>query len=219
MVFLYLNGMKVIATNLGTSTTVQWRGRSIRTGIYKYPVSEPLLLEKEDVAKDTVIDRKHHGGEFKACYLFSADHYPDWKAKYPHLEWDWGMFGENLTVSGLDENQLFVGDIYTLGSAKIQITEPRQPCHKLGIRFGDQAVLKEFIDYGHPGPYVRILKEGRVKTGDEMVLETSHPNPLSICQYNELVNSRDKNPELVRLAVNNESIREKKRKALQKLLQ
>ena len=211
--------MKVIATNLGKTTTVQWRGRAIQTGIYKYPVSEPLLLEKEDVAKDTVIDRKHHGGEFKACYLFSADYYPDWKVKYPHLEWDWGMFGENLTVSGLNEDHLFVGDIYTLGTAKIQITEPRQPCHKLGIRFGNQGVLQEFIDYGHPGTYVRILEEGLVKTGDEMVLESSDPNPLSIRQYNELVNSRDKDLNLVRLAVNNESIREKKRKALQQLLQ
>ena len=211
--------MKVIATNLGKTTTVQWRGRAIQTGIYKYPVSEPLLLEKEDVAKDTVIDRKHHGGEFKACYLFSADYYPDWKVKYPHLEWDWGMFGENLTVSGLNEDHLFVGDIYTLGTAKIQITEPRQPCHKLGIRFGNQGVLQEFIDYGHPGTYVRILEEGLVKTGDEMVLESSDPNPLSIRQYNELVNSRDNDLNLVRLAVNNESIREKKRKALQQLLQ
>ncbi len=211
--------MKVIATNLGKTTTVQWRGRSIQTGIYKYPVSEPLLLEKEDVAKDTVIDRKHHGGEFKACYLFSADYYPDWKAKYPHLNWDWGMFGENLTVSGLNEDQLFVGDIYTLGTAKIQITEPRQPCHKLGIRFGDQAILQEFIDYGHPGSYVRILEEGWVKIGDEMVLEHSDPNPLSISQYNILVNSRDKDLDVVRLAVKNNSIREKKRKALRKLLQ
>jgi len=211
--------MKVIATNLGKTTTVQWRGRAIQTGIYKYPVDEPLLLEKQDVAKDTVIDRKHHGGEFKACYLFSSDYYPDWKAKYPDLEWNWGMFGENLTLSGLDEHKLFVGDIYTVGSARIQITEPRQPCHKLGIRFGNQAVLKEFIAYGHPGTYVRILEEGWVKTGDGMLLESSNPNPLSICQYNELVNSKVKDPELVRLAIGNDSIREKKRNALQKLLQ
>ena len=211
--------MKVIATNLGKSTTVQWRGKSIQTGIFKYPVAEPLFLKKEDVAKDTVIDRKHHGGEFKACYLFSSDFYPDWKAKYPHLEWDWGMFGENLTVSGLDEDKLFVGDIYTLGSAKIQITEPRQPCHKLGIRFGDQDVLQKFIAYGRPGTYVRILEEGWVKTGDEMVLESSNPNPLSICQYNALVNSRNKDLDIVRLAVTNNSIREKKRKVLEKLLQ
>ena len=211
--------MKVVATNLGNSTTVQWRGKPVQTGIYKYPVLEPLLLEKEDVAKDTVIDRKHHGGEFKACYLFSADYYPDWKTKYPHLEWDWGMFGENLTVSGLNEDLLFVGDIYTLGTAKIQITEPRQPCYKLGIRFGDQAVLQEFIAYGHPGTYVRILEQGWVKTGDEMVLESSNPNPLSIQQYNTLINDRNKDLELVRLAVKNDSIREKKRKILQKLLQ
>ncbi len=210
--------MKVIATNLGQSKTVEWRGREMQTGIYKYPVDGPLRLEKEDVAKDTVIDRKHHGGEFKACYLFSSDYYDDWKAKYPHLDWDWGMFGENLTVSHMNENHLFVGDIYQVGSATIQITEPRQPCHKLGIRFENQGVINEFIAYGHPGTYVRILKEGLVNKGDELILQESAPNPLSIVQYNRLVNSREKDLELVKLAVDNDSIREKKRNALRKLL-
>jgi len=124
MAFFYLQCMKVIATNIGESTTVDWRGRKIQTGIFKYPIDEPIFLKKEDVVRDTVIDRKHHGGEFKACYLFSSDYYNDWKNNYPDLDWDWGMFGENLTIEGLDENKLFIGDIYQIGDAIVQITEP-----------------------------------------------------------------------------------------------
>ncbi|MDT0606915.1 MOSC domain-containing protein [Croceitalea rosinachiae] len=211
--------MKVIATNIGQSTTVDWRGRKIQTGIFKYPVNEPIFLKKEDVAKDNVIDRKHHGGEFKACYLFSSDYYNDWREKYPNLKWDWGMFGENLTIKGLDENGIFIGDIYEMGDAMVQITEPRQPCHKLGIRFGDQKVIKEFIDYGHSGTYIKILKEGHVKVNDSLTLKKSSNNGLTVQQYNVLVNSRDKDLDLVKLAVENEGIRFKKREILKKLLQ
>ena len=210
--------MKVIATNIGKGKTVEWRGRKIETGIYKYPVQEPIFLQKEDVANDTVIDRKHHGGEYKACYLFASDYYEDWKKKYPHLSWDWGMFGENLTVEGLDENKLFIGDIYNLGGALVQITEPRQPCHKLGIRFENQDVIQEFIAYGHPGTYVKILKEGKVEIGDNLTLNQSLNNGLTVQQYNVLVNSRNKDLELVKLASENEGIRTKKREALKKLL-
>lgn len=219
MAFFYLQGMKVIATNIGESTTVNWRGRKIQTGIFKYPVEEPIFLKKEDVAKDTVIDRKHHGGEFKACYLFSSDYYDDWKTKYPYLDWDWGMFGENLTVEGLDENKLFIGDVYQIGTATVQITEPRQPCHKLGIRFGNQNVIKEFIDYGHSGTYVKILNEGDVKAGDSLSIKKSSNNGLTVQQYNVLVNSRNKDIELVKLAVENDGIRPKKREILKKFLQ
>jgi len=210
--------MKVIATNIGKATTVEWRGRNIETGIFKYPIEESLLLKKEDVANDTVIDRKHHGGEFKACYLFSSDYYDDWKEKYPNLKWDWGMFGENLTITNLNENKLFIGDVYKLGEALVQITEPRQPCHKLGIRFENQKVIQEFITYGHPGTYIKILEEGLVKVGDSMLLKKSLNNGLTVQQYNILVNSRDKDLELVRLATENQGIRAKKREALKKLL-
>ncbi|WP_343488450.1 MOSC domain-containing protein [Allomuricauda sp. d1] len=210
--------MKVISTNIGKPTTVPWRGREIQTGIFKYPVKKSIFLQKEDVKHDAVIDRKHHGGEFKACYLFGADYYGYWKEKYPKLDWNWGMFGENLTVEGLDENQLCVGDIFKVGTANVQVTEPRQPCYKLGIRFGTQKILKEFIDFGHSGTYVRILEEGHVKEGDKLKLHEKSVSPLTVQQYNELVNSRKKDASILRLALENDSIRKEKREQLKKLL-
>ena len=98
--------MKVISTNISQPKTVIWKGKEVTTGIFKEPVSEPLLLEKTDVKGDHVIDRRYHGGEDKACYMYSADHYPFWKERYEHLEWNYGMFGENLTVEGLQETDI-----------------------------------------------------------------------------------------------------------------
>lgn len=210
--------MKVISTNLAEPRTILWRGRKIQTGIYKQPIEASLVLQKENVANDTVIDRKHHGGEFKACYLFSADYYEDWKRLYPALDWDWGMFGENLTIEGLDENRLYIGDIFKIGTALVQITEPRQPCYKLGIKFGNYKVIKEFIKYGHPGTYVRIIAEGKVKKGDSLELKQKSNTTLSVQQYNKLVNEKEKDLKLVKLAVANESIRSEKRENLKKYL-
>lgn len=208
--------MKVISTNIAKPKTVLWRGRKIQTGIYKKPIDKAIFLGKEEVSNDAVIDRKHHGGEYKACYLFGSDYYDDWKEKYPQLDWEWGMFGENLTVEALDENNLQIGAIYKLGKAVVQITEPRQPCYKLGIKFGTQKVIVEFLEYGHPGTYVRILKEGEVSTGDILELMENGPNSLTVAQYNELVNQKEKDKELVELAIKNPSIGLKKRELLKK---
>lgn len=208
--------MKVISTNIAKPKTVLWRGREIQTGIYKKAVEAPIFLGKEDVANDAVIDRKHHGGEFKACYLFGSDYYDDWKKKYAQLDWEWGMFGENLTIEGLDENQLQIGAVYELGEALVQITEPRQPCYKLGIKFGTQKVIMEFLEYGHPGTYIRILNEGNVSKGDTLKLKERGPNALTVSQYNTLVNQKEKDKKLVALAIANESIRVEKREQLKK---
>lgn len=210
--------MKVISTNIGHPTSIVWNGKQTTTGIYKQPVEKPLLLETESVAKDTIADRKVHGGVFKACYLFSADQYPYWKEKYPHLEWDWGMFGENLTVEGLDESKIKIGSIYRLGTALVQITQPREPCFKLGIRFGSQDILKEFIDHGFPGTYVRILEVGKVGTGDMMELVEESQDTLTTQEFYRLLFSREKNQEHLKLAIENDALPPEKRERLEKLL-
>ncbi len=147
--------MKVISTNIGKPTTIHWNGKEEQTGIFKYPTNEALYLGKTDVTKDTVIDRKHHAGINKACYLFSLDHYPYWKKMYPKLKWDWGMFGENLTIEGLNEAEIRIGDIFKIGNALIQVSQPREPCYKLGVRFGTQEILRQFIDHGFPSNFGR----------------------------------------------------------------
>ena len=210
--------MKVIATNIGNPTTIHRNGKEEQTGIFKYPTNEALFLGKTDVLKDTVIDRKNHAGIDKACYLFSADQYPYWKKMYPELEWDWGMFGENLTVKGLNEADMRIGDIFKIGSALVQVSQPREPCFKLGVRFGTQEILKQFIDHGFPGTYVRILEEGEVQRNDELILVEKSENPLSVKQFYELLFAKEKDLEIVKLAINNPSLPEYKRARLKKFL-
>ncbi|PWL37307.1 MOSC domain-containing protein [Flagellimonas aquimarina] len=208
--------MQIISTNIGKPTPINWNGQQTTTGIFKYPVSQSLLLEGESVAGDTISDRKVHGGVFKACYLFSADHYPYWKEKYPELDWNWGMFGENLTIEGLDETKIRIGSIYKLGSALIQITQPREPCFKLGIKFGTQEILKQFIDHGFPGTYVKVLEVGEVKNGDTLELVKESESTLTIQQFYKLLFSRTKDVELLKLAINNDALPLKKREKLKR---
>lgn len=210
--------MQVTSTNIAQPTTIVYRGKKVVTGIYKTPIQQPIYLGKSDVKDDTVTDRKYHGGEFKACYLFSENQYDYWKNLYPNLDWNWGMFGENLTVNGLDETKLVIGAIYKVGSALIQITEPREPCFKLGVKFGSQKVVKQFVNHGFPGTYVRVLEEGHVKTGDIFTLVEQGTNNLTTQQYYQLLFSKDKNQEHLTLAINNEAIRLKKRDKLRTLI-
>lgn len=200
MVF-YLCGMKVLSTNTGNTTPIHWKGREEQTGIFKYPEKSGITLGLDHVEGDTVSDRRHHGGEYKACYLFASDHYPYWKARYPGLKWTWGMFGENVTVEGMDESSMLVGSIYRLGSALVQITIPREPCYKLGIRFDDQQIIDEFIRYGHPGTYVRVLEPGHVDTMDEFKLIEKAADSISIAHLFALLCRKQKNQEHLDLAL------------------
>ncbi|MBL7898482.1 MAG: MOSC domain-containing protein [Crocinitomicaceae bacterium] len=193
--------MIIQSINIGKPVNVQWRGKTVQTGIYKFPVEEPVRLEKNDVLGDHVIDRKYHGGIDKACYIFSADHYEEWKKLFPKLDWTYGMFGENLTISGLDEKDFLIGDILRLGGATVQISQPRQPCFKLGIRFGTQTVLKKFIQKKQPGIYLRILEESFVQKGDQMDLIERPHNSLKISEVWDLLYNENPDKELLDFAL------------------
>ena len=210
--------MKIIATNLGKKTLANWRGKKVNTGIFKTPVPGPIYLGREIVTDDMIADRRVHGGLDKACYLFSSDHYSYWQKLYPGLNWNWGMFGENLTVEGLDEDQILIGDIYEIGSARVQVSQPREPCYKLGIRFGNQEILNQFIAYSYPGTYVRILREGEAKAGDNVNLIERSTNALSVRDFFKLIYSKEKDQQILELALNNNSLPERKRDKLRKYI-
>ena len=210
--------MQVLSTNIGNLTKITWNGKVLSTGIFKYPTSSPLVLDKETVANDSIADRRVHGGIHKACYLFSVKHYPYWKKRYPDLEWNWGMFGENLSVTEMDETQIRIGDIYKIGSALVQISQPREPCFKLGVRFGNQQILKEFIEYGFPGTYVKVLEEGQVSSGDNLSLVKPSDNLLTVHQFFQLLYAKKKDEKILRLAIENLALPEYKRERLKKYL-
>ncbi len=206
--------MKVISTNTGKATTIRWKGREVLTGIYKYPEKHGIELGSTDVVGDVVVDRKNHSGPSKACYLFSSDQYAYWRTVYPQLSWEWGMFGENLTVEGLDETTMRIGNIYTVGTATVQVSQPREPCYKLGIRFGSQAIIREFVAHGRPGTYARVLRSGKVHAGDTVDLVKESDNLLTIANFYSLLFDTTKDPDLVKMAIENEALPLYKRERL-----
>jgi MOSC domain-containing protein YiiM len=210
--------MQIISTNIGQPETIEWRGQKVQTGIYKFSVDSSIFLGDEDVENDHVLDRRYHGGIDKACYLYSADHYPFWQNKFPDQDWKWGMFGENLTVEGLDESEIRIGDQYKIGEALVQVSQPRQPCFKLGVRFGDQSVVDEFWESPFPGVYVRVLQSGNVKKGDEIILIDRAPDSLSVAQVFSIFRSNRTNKELILKAIAEPFLADSCRKDIRKIL-
>jgi len=177
--------MIVKSVNIGAKRTIDYKGKIVETGIFKFPVKQAIFLGEEDVANDAVIDRKYHGGIEQAVYGYSENHYEYWKKLYPKLDWQYGMFGENLTISNLEETEIHVGNRYQLGEVILEVTKPREPCFKLGIRFGTQTVLKQFWNSSKSGIYFKVLKTGNVAVGDQLTLIQKSENTPTIAQVYE----------------------------------
>jgi MOSC domain-containing protein YiiM len=158
--------MKIVSTNIGERKEIDWKGKKVTTGIFKYAVDQPIFLDVETVKEDTICDRKHHGGVDQAVYGYSLQHYEYWKKLYPELDFEYGIFGENLTIDNLEETQLHVGDQFVVGECLLEVTKPRQPCMKLGVRFNDMRVVKQFWNTTMSGVYFKVLITGKVKAGD-----------------------------------------------------
>jgi len=206
--------MKIVSTNIGKAQTIIWKNKELETGFYKIPIQESIFLATNGVTNDEVVDRRFHGGSDKACYLFSEKHYAYWKNLYPNLDWQWGMFGENLTISELDESEIRIGDIFQIGDALIQATQPRQPCFKLGVRFSTQQMIKQFVDYQYSGVYVRVLNEGFVKTGDKIHLLEQNKNGLSVKEIFRLLYSKKDEHDLAKIAIEDKFLAESCKKDL-----
>jgi len=177
--------MKVISVNLGERKVLNYKGKIVETGIFKFPVKHPIFLGTEDVENDAVVDRRYHGGINKAVYGYSENHYNYWKELYPNLDWQYGMFGENLTISNLEETEICVGNTYKLGEVVLEVTKPREPCFKLGIRFGTQKIVKQFWNATKSGIYFKVIQTGKVAVGDELILISKLENSQTIAEVFE----------------------------------
>lgn len=149
----------------------------VLTGIYKLPIDGPVMVRRLNIDGDAQGDLKVHGGVDKAVYCYPTEHYPAWTQEL-NRELPNGTFGENLTVSGLLERDLHVGDVLSLGAAVLQVSQPRFPCYKLGIKIGDQGFVKRFQLSGRSGFYCRVLNEGLIEPGQPIsVLERDRSQP------------------------------------------
>jgi MOSC domain-containing protein YiiM len=170
------------SVNVSGPVVVRHHGREISTGIFKRPVEGRRRIEGVGVAGDAQADRRVHGGTWKAIYAYAAEDYTWWSREEDRTLAP-GTFGENLTVVNIDIGRAHVGDRWRIGSAVLEVGEPRLPCFKLGIAMGDMDFPERFRAGGRPGTYLRILEEGEVGAGDAIEVEPVDGPSLTIAEF------------------------------------
>ena len=172
--------MQLTSINISTIKTIEHNGKQVTTGIFKQPVPGSVFAGKYNLEGDRQADLKNHGGRNKAVYGFSRDHYPYWISVLNNPDLKPGAFGENLTIAGLDENQVHIGDQFRLGECLLEVSQPRVPCFKLGIALNNREIPKLFTEQGETGVYFRVIMAGHIKAGDKLELVASEPSKIAV---------------------------------------
>ena len=171
---------KLISVQVGVPRTVLLEGGEVSTGIFMTPVQKRVQMRALNLEGDRQADLSIHGGRDKAVYAYPSEHYAYWKKELPGVELPWGSFGENLTTQGLLEGAVFLGDRYTIGDAEVVVTQPRIPCFKLNLKFQRDDMARRFLASLRSGFYFRVLREGEIGAGDEIVRIHQDENRVSI---------------------------------------
>ena len=193
--------MTVASVNVGTPRQIEVRGGPVLTSIFKSPVRGRVAIRQHNVDGDSQADLTVHGGPYKAVYCYPEEHYAYWAAELPGVELVPGNFGENLTTRGLTEAEAMIGDRFRIGSALLQVTQPRMPCYKLGIRFGRPDMVKRFWQSGRSGIYFSVVEAGEVAAGDPIVREMQDENGISVADVVALYRGQKSSPELMERAL------------------
>lgn len=172
--------MKLLSVNVALPEQIHSSGKKVLTGIYKKPVDGPVAVRRLNLDGDGQADLKNHGGESKAVYAYSYDHYPYWEELLDKTGMPMGQFGENLTISALDESYLCIGDRLEIGNAAFVITQPRVPCFKLGIRFDNPEMPGLLIRSGYTGIYLKVLREGIIEAGNAVEITERSGNGVTV---------------------------------------
>ena len=172
--------MKLVSVSVGRPREVEWDGQMIRTSIFKDPVQGRVRAAKLGLQGDQQSDLEVHGGIDKAVYAYPSEHYAFWRKELPGVALPWGAFGENLTIEGLLEDRVHIGDRLRAGTAEFAVTEPRMPCYKLAIRFGRADMVKRFMKSGRTGFYLAVLQEGEIGAGDALSIVGTDQHRISI---------------------------------------
>ncbi|OWY20807.1 hypothetical protein B6N25_10885 [Sphingobacteriales bacterium TSM_CSS] len=172
--------MQVLWVNTGKSRQVTWEGQMVTTGIFKEPAAGVHKITFTGIVGDEQADLHNHGGTDKAVYAYELSYYEHWKQVLQRPAWPGGLFGENLTTTGLPDDEVMMGDIYRTGSAILQAVQPRIPCFKLNIRFNLPNMVDLFYEQQRHGTYFRVLQEGVVEAGDAIELLERPQNSISI---------------------------------------
>ena len=200
--------MKIISVNVGLPRLVLQNDEPVSTGIFKEPVAGRVMMRTLNLDGDRQADLSVHGGPEKAVYVYPSEHYDFWKQELPDMDLSWGVFGENLTTTGLLETEINIGDKFRVGTGEVMVTQPRMPCYKLGIRFGRADIIKRFLISKRSGFYLSVLKEGEVGAGDEFQLLEKNTSGVRVVDVTRLYSSDKENVDLMRRAIATEALPE-----------
>lgn len=209
--------MEILSVNVGMPQTVEFDGKELVTGIYKSPVSSPLHVSKTQLDGDGQADLVNHGGEDKALCVYCVEHYAYWKSAL-EKEMTYGAFGENLTVRGLLEEEVGIGDTYEIGDAVVQVSQPRQPCFKLAKRYDVVDLPVRVQDSGFTGYYFRVLQEGTIPVSPKVKLLAKDPAGVTVAYANRIKYHDKDNVEGIRRILAVEALSGSWRQSFQKRL-
>jgi ferredoxin-NADP reductase/MOSC domain-containing protein YiiM len=177
----------LLSVNVGMPREVDWNGRVVRTGSWKAPVDGPVLARRLNLAGDGQGDLAGHGGEQRAVLVYQTGAYEHWSRELGRTDLGWGIFGENFTVDGLPDDEVCIGDRYAIGDAEFEVTQPRTTCYRVGLRLGEPRMAALLVAHHRPGFYLRVLREGHVRAGDEIVRTARGPERISVAAADALL--------------------------------
>ncbi len=192
--------MKLISVNVGLPRDILWRGKAVKSSIWKKPVEGRIHVSTLNLDGDQQSDLSLHGGVDKAIYVYPREHYPYWHSQVSELDLGWGAFGENFTTEGLLEDQVHIGDRLRAGTAEFIVTQPRMPCFKLGIRFDRPDMVKRFLHSKRTGFYLAVLREGDVAAGDPLEFTDRPESGVTITDIVNLYTLDSESQQLLRRA-------------------
>ena len=173
---------RLLSVNLAVANVFSLRSRDVPTGIFKEPAAGRVALTLLTLEGDIQADKRVHGGPEQAVYVYPSEHYPHFRRLLERPDLSAGFFGENFTTEGLLEDAVRVGDVFRVGSALVQVTRPRGPCFKIGLKAGSAAFVRTLLESRRLGFYLRVLEEGKVGAGDAITPVSSDPDAATIAE-------------------------------------
>ena len=166
----------LLSVNVGMPKDVSWHGRTVYTGVWKHAVTGPQMVRRLNIDGDGQGDTAGHGGEQRAVFVYQIDSYRYWQRHFGRDDFTYGQFGENLTVDGLPDDEVCIGDRYRIGEAEFEVTQPRVTCYRVGLRMGEPELPALLVSHHRPGFYMRVLTEGHIQAGDQIVKTRTGPH-------------------------------------------
>src|SRR5271163_5312625 len=178
---------RLLSVNVGLPRDVAWNGKTVHTAIWKSSVSDRRMVRKLNIVGDGQGDLAGHGGEQRAVFVYQMDSYHYWERILGRNDFTFGQFGENFTVEGLLDNEVCIGDRYRIGTALFEVTQPRVTCYRVGIRMNEPRMAALLVAHHRPGFYFRVLQEGEVGAGDDIVKIADGPERLTVAAIDALL--------------------------------